>query len=69
MILESENPGALAGASGANSKAVGLSPYTSRRPTSAMIEGLRAAHLMRHLGVSDHAAAMLAAFAFAGGAR
>lgn len=69
MSPESENPGALAGASGADSNAVGLASYTSRRPASATIESLRTAHLVRHLGVSDHAAAMLAGFAFAGGAR
>lgn len=66
--VKSENPGALAGASGANSKTVGLPSYTSRSPVSATVESLRAAHLVRCLGVSEHAAAMLAALAFAGGA-
>lgn len=66
MIPESENPAAGGTASGVESKADkasmqeypnGLAPATLRR--------LRAAHVAAVCGVSDHRAAMIAAFIFA----
>ncbi len=66
MIPKSENPAAGGTASGANSRTVGLIPYTSRQPDCATLEGPRAAHLMRPLGVPDHTGAILAVLAFAG---
>ena len=79
MVLESKNPGALAGAAGAQEsvKATSTDSFEdstnpswgkARRPDAATLHHLRAAHLVRHLGVSDHAATMLAALAFAGAA-
>ena len=62
---ESENTAAGDTASGANINAVGLIPSIARRYDAATLDHLRAAHLVRHLGVSDCAAAMLAALAFA----
>jgi hypothetical protein len=79
-MTEKSNPGALVGAAGAQEpvkaisadrleNSINVSLMKARLPNGAAFDRLRAVHLVRYLGVSDHAAAMLAALAFAGVAR